>query len=110
MEFATKKDLIKRYAQKRKALDEEDVEDLLNCFISYVQNKIERLNYKDSFCLTVDGLGDFFEYEFDPRNLVRDYVTKEERRKAETMLHEYILTGRVIPLKIPIRDDKDFRT
>lgn len=110
MDYATKKDIVERYTNKRKVLNTEDVEDLLDTFVDYVLSKIEKVDSKDIFAYNISGFGEIYEDDFDPRLLVSERNT-QIRSKTENKLHEYILTGIIRPNKeISIKDDRIFRT
>lgn len=108
MKYATKKDIIDKYASRRKALVEEDVEDLLEATIGYITKELRASRDKGEFSYDLEYFGQFYEHEFDTRDLIKEFRT-EERAKADNKLHEFILTGIVRPKKITIKDDKLFR-
>lgn len=108
MNFGTKEELIKRYASKRLALEEDDVEDLLNCFIGYTIKNLSKQHNIEDFAFRIDNLGTFYEYEFDPSKLTTNH-SSPERQLTEKKLAEYILTGIVRPKKISIKDDRNLR-
>lgn len=107
MKFATKEDLIEKYALKRKALEYDDVKDLLECFIGYFNQTVGDVESKD-ISYRINNFGTLFESNFDTSNLV-DVPSSAKRKKAEKRLQEYILTGLIRPKKIKIQHDRFLR-
>lgn len=107
MEFATKKDLIKKYAEKRKVLDEDDVKDLLDCFINYTLKELRRVQTKE-FAYGIDNFGDLFIKEFDTSKLLKPQKDLS-RIVTERQMKEYIFSKMTKPKKIYIRNDKKLR-
>jgi nucleoid DNA-binding protein len=108
MEFATKEDLIKRYAAKRKGIDESEVRDLLDALLEYTVKQLAPRANNTEFAFRLENFGTFFEKEFNSKALTQPYNAKE-RIKTEKMLTEYILTGIVKPKKVDIFNDYKHR-
>lgn len=107
MEFALKEDLIREYASKRKAVDEADVEDLLECMIGYFNKEVGGA-YSTEVSYRLNNLGAFYDPNFDTSKLLKQYKDVE-RQRAEKQLVEYILTNKIRPKKLNIKDDKVLR-
>ena len=91
MKFATKKDLIKKYTEKRKVFtDEKEVEDILNSLLSFIVKKLSSTTFDKNYAYNVESFCDIYENEFDIKSLLKNPET-QEFRKAENMLHELIL-------------------
>lgn len=108
MEFATKEDLIKRYAKKRKGIDESEVEDLLDSILGYVKKQLSPYTDSTEFAYRLENFGTFFEKEFNSKALIKPYDAKE-RVKSEKMLTEFIFTRLVKPKKTDILYDYKHR-
>lgn len=103
MEYFSKKEIVDIYTDKRDILKTEEVEDLLNCFLEYTLKKIkERGTY--SIAYNLESLGQFYEKEFDTRDLIKS-VKETSRIKAEKKMHEYILNNITKPKEIKIEND-----
>lgn len=107
MQYATKKDLIEKYASKRKALNEEDVEGLLDCFIGYFNGTLGELDNKE-IAYRIGNFGTMYDKDFDTGDLANE-PRSAVRKRAEKKLQEYILTGMIKPKKIYIKDDRFLR-
>lgn len=108
MEFITQEDVIKQYAQNRKALDEDDVRDLYKTFIGYVKKELSVLGSNEEFAFNIDNFGTLFEPTFDTRALLKPHHNKE-RKRTEKKLAEFIFTGAVKPIIFNIKNDKILR-
>jgi hypothetical protein len=108
MEFSTKEDVIKNYAEKRKGISEEEVKDLLDCFIGYFNRQFMKTNNLTEFAFQLDNFGTLYELEFDPRHLIKQW-DDNSRVKTEKQLAEYVLTRAVKPKKFGLKDDKKLR-
>lgn len=104
MQYATKKDVIEKYAQSRKNVEEEDVEDLINTFIDYLNMKLDRSTRSSNYVVSVDGLGKFYEYQFDSRQLA-EKKDSHIKIKTENLMHEWALGN----IKINPRKDFDIK-
>lgn len=109
MEYVTQEDVIREYANKRKALDEDDVKDLFRTFVEYVKKELAPFSNTEEFAFNIDNFGTIFEPTFDARALLKPHHNKE-RRRTEKKLAEYIFTGAVKPIRFNIQDDKILRT
>lgn len=58
--LAFKEDLIKEYAQKRIALEEQDVADLLRCFIGYLR---QRTKSDECYAIHIPNIGILYKKE-----------------------------------------------
>ncbi len=104
MEFATKEDLIERYAKKRKGIAEDEVKDLLDSILEHVKKQLAPQTDNTEFAYRLENFGTFYEKEFDSKALTNRYNAKD-RIKSEKMLTEYIFTRIVKPKKTDILYD-----
>jgi len=108
MKFGTKEDLIKRYASKRKGIDESEVKDLLESMIDYINKELGSA-FPREICYRLNNFGTFYNPDFDTSHFLKD-ANSLERITAEKQLVEYILTNKIRPKKIDIKNDKVLRT
>ena len=107
--FRTKEDVIQAYADRRKGLEYEDVEDLMNALINFLNKKLETKSLDYSYF--IQNIGYFHERMFDITGLVAD-IDSHELKKTEKMMHQYILKNRIKMQHdhISIKDERQYRT
>jgi CRISPR/Cas system type I-B associated protein Csh2 (Cas7 group RAMP superfamily) len=107
--FRTKSDVIQAYADKRKGLEYEDVEDLMEALIGFLNMKLSTESIDYSYF--IPNIGYFHERMFDITGLVAD-VDSHKLKKTEKMMHQYILKNRIKMQHdhIYIKDDRQYRT
>lgn len=77
--FSNREDIAKIYSEKRKNLPQEEVEDLLNCMLSYLK---QVTSDKETYAVRVGGLG-FMYRKFAPER-------KKSKNLTVTSSHELI--------------------
>ena len=86
-----KEDLIKRYAEGRKALSERDVADLLNCLVMYLKESANNI-HSPHYAFEIPQIG--FLY----RKLKRNNLHTAVHLKYENQIKEIMFTPKTIPL------------
>ena len=77
MEFATKEDLIKRYAKKRKGIDEDEVKALLDSVLEYVKKQLAPHTDNTEFAYRLENFGTFYEKEFYSKALTNRSIAND---------------------------------
>jgi len=108
MQYATKKDIIKIFTERRKAFtDEKEAEDILDALLSFIVKTLKsKKRDTGTYAYKMKALGFFNEYSLDIQNLAKN-PDSVDYKKAENMLHEWILSPYRIKLKTEYNLDDD---
>lgn len=82
--FYTREDLVKKYADKRKGLSEEEVEDLLDCVLGYLKTVTSGVN---DYSVRIGKLGYLYKkYQDEMR-----YLTLTQKSHKRGMMNNMML-------------------
>lgn len=99
--FYLEEDIIKIYAQKRKALNEEDVKDLLKCLKGYLS---QRLLSDDTYAVDLESVG-ILHKTFNKQDLKMNPTTKKEKLNNNMVIEDALLKNPLVNRKKDINEE-----
>lgn len=98
-------DLIQYYANKRKALEEEDVRDLLKCLKKYLVHKVEQ---KDSYAINIPSVGILYK-KANREDIKYDDKSKDDHLFNKILINDALLSRCLLTNSPKINNnEKDF--